>query len=81
MISPEKLQLAKDEVRYVGFVINEHGVAPRTTEAIRNLPLPETLKELRRWLGLTGWWRKFIRNYARITDPLRPLLKKGQFSR
>ena len=82
VISPEKLQLARDKVCYVGLIISEHGIAtdPSSTEAIRELPLPETLKELRRWLGLTGWWRKFIRNYARITHPLRPLLKKGQFT-
>ena len=83
VISAKKMQLARTEVCYVGLIVNEHGIStdPKSREAIRNLPLPRTLKELRRWLGLTGWWRRFIRNYARIVEPLRPLLQKGGFTK
>ena len=81
-ISPKKMQLARSEVSYVGLIVNEHGVKtdPKSIDAIAKMELPATLKGLRRWLGVTGWWRKFIRHYARITDPLRTLLQKGKFT-
>lgn len=45
------------------------------TAAIRMFPVPTNLHELRQFLGLTGFFRKFVKNYADITHPLRPLLR------
>lgn len=38
-------------------------------------PMPENIHDLRRFLGLTGFFRKFVRNFAEISRPLRPLLQ------
>lgn len=72
-----KCKFLAEEVTFLGHRINQHGISPGDikTEAIRLFPQPKNLHELRQFLGLTGFFRKFVKNYADITHPLRPLLK------
>jgi hypothetical protein len=55
-------------------------VDPKKIEAMQDRPHPNTLKSLRRFLGLTGYYRKFIKNYGKIASPLMTLLKKNSFT-
>jgi hypothetical protein len=74
-----KCKFAKQQVSYLGHVINSSGVStdPVKIQAISAWPLPTNIKELRSFLGLAGYYRKFIRHFGVISQPLNTLLKKG----
>lgn len=71
-ISNEKCHFFKDKIEFLGHIIshNKITVDPTKIETIRDYPVPVTLKQLRSFLGLSGYYRKFIRDYAKLTKPL-----------
>lgn len=66
-------------MEYLGHVILRARVATNQykIQAIRNWPIPSNLKQLRGFLGLLGYYRRFIKDYAKISDALTKLLKGG----
>lgn len=75
----EKCDFLKKELKYLGHLITENGVKPNPEkiDAIIRYPIPKSAKEIKAFLGLVGYYRKFIRDFAGITKPLTQCLKKG----
>jgi hypothetical protein len=76
-----KCEFAVPSISYLGHVISHSGVAadPAKLEAIQTWPPPHNLTTLRGFLGLTGFYRRFVRHYATVAEPLTELLKKDSF--
>lgn len=77
-ISPSKSKFGYKRLKYLGHLIDERGIAMDKTrlEAIENYPQPTCVKDIQRLMGLAGWYRRFIQNFAEITAPITELEKK-----
>ena len=83
-LKPSKCFLFKEKLNFLGHTISKDGIQkdPSKVESIKSWKQPTTVKELQRLLGLTGFLRRYIQNYATIVAPLTDLLtgysnKKG----
>ena len=70
----------KKELQYLGHLVSEEGVQPlpEKLERIQNMPAPRNTKEVKQFLGLVGYYRKFIPCFPDITHPLSKLTAKNQ---
>nr|GEX01391.1 retrovirus-related Pol polyprotein from transposon 297 family [Tanacetum cinerariifolium] len=77
-----KCNFAAKQVEYLGHIISGEGVSidPSKIIAMQKWPTPVTLKQLRSFLGLTGYYRRFIKDYVSINKPLTSLLKNNSFA-
>ncbi len=77
-LQPNKCHFARSEVTYLGHILSTEGVKadPSKTDAVRSFPVPRTVTEVRSFLGLCNYYRKFIEGYSKIANPLNSLLTK-----
>lgn len=79
-LQPDKCEMLAPKLAYLGHLITPQGIQPNPIklEAVRNFPVPKNRKELKQFLGLAGYYRKFVRNFSKIATPLTRLLRKDQ---
>jgi hypothetical protein len=78
-VKRSKCSFGVDNVAYLGHTISGAGVAmdPAKVQAIHDWPQPRSARAVRGFLGLAGYYRKFVHNYGTIAAPLTALLKEG----
>lgn len=79
-LNREKSEFCRTEVSYLGFIVNRTGlqVDPAKTAPVVEFPAPRNIKQLRRFLGMASWYRRFIPDFATVAVPLQKLTRKSQ---
>ena len=77
-LKESKCSFLKAHIQYLGHIISGEGIepVPKKLESLNEMPLPTTQKEVRQFLGLAGYYRKFVPKYSDIARPLTDLTKK-----
>ena len=80
-VNRKKCHFAKDCIEYLGHWVSAKGVEANQekVKAMLEWPVPKNVRKLGGFLGLTGYYRKFVANYSAIATPLAQLTKKNNF--
>jgi len=78
-LSPEKCFFFKEELPFLGHVVSRKGIHtdPEKLRVIKEFPIPKDLTQLRGFIALASYYRKFVKNFSSIVEPLNRLLKKN----
>ena len=79
-VKPSKCCFGKKRIKFLGHYVSEKGIKPMPEKcaAIQKFPTPTRVKDIRSFLGLTGYYRKFIKDFSKIAGPLIHLTKKDE---
>ena len=75
-LKPTKCFFFRDEIEYLGHVVSGKGIStnPKKIEAVTKWPTPRTVYDVRSFLGFVGYYRRFIKNFSKITKPIREVI-------
>ena len=78
-LQPTKCKFLRKEISYLGHIISDMGILPDPSKitSIKNYPRPKTTKDVKSFLGLASYYRRFINQFSKIAEPLTALLKKS----
>ena len=75
-LKPTKCFFFRNEIEYLGHVVSGKGIStnPKKIEAVTKWPTPKTVYDVRSFLGFVGYYRRFIKNFSKITKPIREVI-------
>lgn len=71
-----KCYLFRSQITYLGHEISSEGIRPETTKIDQNFSVPKGVREIRQFLGLSSYFRKYVKNFATNARPLTSLTRK-----
>ena len=76
-LRPSKCTLFKSEVKFLGYIVSKSGVScdPKKVACLSNWPTPQSLKEVRQFLDLASYYRKFVKDFAELAAAMYNLTK------
>ena len=79
-VSPKKCDFMKKEINFLGLVVGQKGIKvdPKKVEVLKAWPKPKTLTEVRSFMGLLQFFRRFIKDFSKLSAPLTNLTRKGE---
>lgn len=79
-LKPSKCKFFQDEVKYLGHVVSADGIKcdPEKINSVKNWPVPESVSDVRSFLGIASYYRKFIDKFSTIAFPLTQLTRKDK---
>ena len=71
-LKPKKCRVFQTEVEYLGHIVSEKGIQmdPKKVNVVAEWPIPQNVRDVRSFLGLASYYRKFIPDFSTIADPL-----------
>ena len=80
-LNPNKCHLFRKKVSYLGHVVSEEGVAtdPEKICSVKDWPTPKNVSEIRSFVGLCSYYRKYIKSFSQIAKPLHVLTEKNRY--
>ena len=80
-INPSKCELRRTSVEFLGYSVQSSGIAPSPSkvQVLRDLPPPQNVKDVRRYIGMFGFYQRFLPNFASIVQPLRDIIIEDDF--
>ena len=75
-LKPTKCFFFRDEIEYLGHVVSGKCIStnPKKIEAVTKWPTPKTVYDVRSFIGFVGYYRRFIKNFSKITKPIREVI-------
>jgi len=76
---PSKCVLFRSPIDFLGHMVSAEGIQPQPDKlaAIRDWPTPHCLRDVRAFYGLASYYRKFVKDFAKIAEPLSRMTKKN----
>ena len=75
-LKPKKCDLLRSSVEFLGHLIDTFGVHTDSSQIQKEWPTPQTVREVRSFVGLTSYYRRYVQDYAKIARPLHQLTKQ-----